>query len=675
MSDSSDRPIVEGILRDAIKLHFKNNQSCDLGPLWQDYNAFCQYPTESGEQYIMCRRFECSAKALKGGKWVIQVRITTATIDGKTFEDYYRLGEVHLLAQRLEAKRRDRVNRQNRPVAVRVLHQYKSGSTEVKALELEDFDRVFDHAKLSTREQRALAASELKCKQFNKAPISFPLSEIRLILDTKITQEEHSETIIEPDDRGVLMGQVWSFLSGVVAFGRRLELSAQPIDAESFESYHVLLPAVQVRDSSGSVTILKGPADASEEAIKSRALARATHVRRNGFLVRRPINPALGWPAELTRVRGERMRRDLEFLLSEQGVEAKLGLIQFNHVQDLRRKLDEGGHDSLLAVLPEPSYSPQQADDTHEKLKRLIEVPSQCIHYDNTLPQEWANKPWREFRTAQPKLANRVRDRYELCLANLLVKHHWFPFVPAQPFHYNVHVGLDVGGVHDTSAVACIGYGFRRPLELLLFRPEEIPIQVEQKEPIPTDCLYRGLLTLFETVEAELTACGLTPDFDTVLFYRDGLLLGGGDAWNERGALERLHAELRHRKWVSATTTWTALEIMKGGEGWRVLRNHGGVINPLVGKCLFPFEDERMALVCTTGAPYLPQGTARPPKVHIVDISGEANRGRVLTDLVWECDMCFSKPDMGMSLPWVLNVADTGALQLSRSYKITGITA
>jgi hypothetical protein len=47
---------------------------------------------------------------------------------------------------------------------------------------------------------------------------------------------------------------------------------------------------------------------------------------------------------------------------------------------------------------------------------------------------------------------------------------------------------------------------------------------------------------------------------------------------------------------------------------------------------------------------------------------------RVLRDLVWQADMCFTKVDMGMSLPWVLQVADQGALQLSRSYQITGIT-
>jgi hypothetical protein len=46
----------------------------------------------------------------------------------------------------------------------------------------------------------------------------------------------------------------------------------------------------------------------------------------------------------------------------------------------------------------------------------------------------------------------------------------------------------------------------------------------------------------------------------------------------------------------------------------------------------------------------------------------------VIQDVVWQADMCFTKPDMGMSLPWVLNVADKGALQLSKSYRICGIT-
>lgn len=100
-TDDGDRLIVEGILREAFKNRFKNVDFPELGPLWQDYNAFCQYPATSGDEYLMCRRFACTANKLCGGVWVLQIAITTATIDGRTFEDYYLSGSVDLLAQML----------------------------------------------------------------------------------------------------------------------------------------------------------------------------------------------------------------------------------------------------------------------------------------------------------------------------------------------------------------------------------------------------------------------------------------------------------------------------------------------------------------------------------------------------------------------------------------------
>ncbi len=149
---------------------------------------------------------------------------------------------------------------------------------------------------------------------------------------------------------------------------------------------------------------------------------------------------------------------------------------------------------------------------------------------------------------------------------------------------------------------------------------------------------------------------------------------GDGDSWNEREALHRLHQHYLKRGIVTENSTWTAVEVMKGAEGWRVFRSGAEVTNPLVGLCAFPFDDDRTAIVCTTGAPFLTQGTACPLLARIIDIHGHADRNRVVEDLIWQSDLCFTKPDMGMSLPWVLNVADNGALQLSRSYKITGIT-
>ena len=114
---------------------------------------------------------------------------------------------------------------------------------------------------------------------------------------------------------------------------------------------------------------------------------------------------------------------------------------------------------------------------------------------------------------------------------------------------------------------------------------------------------------------------------------------------------------------------------MKQAEEWRLLRYKDGVINPMVGQCILPFDEENMALVCTTGAPYLSQGTANPLKVCALDIHGHACLEEVIYDLIGEADMCFTKPDTGRSLPWVLHVADTGALQLARSYRVSGITA
>jgi hypothetical protein len=171
-----------------------------------------------------------------------------------------------------------------------------------------------------------------------------------------------------------------------------------------------------------------------------------------------------------------------------------------------------------------------------------------------------------------------------------------------------------------------------------------------------------------------LTETGVKPDFDRVLFFRDGPLLGDGDAWNELDALRAVHRQLCDNRWISEHAVWTAVEVMKNAEEWRVMVGRNGVSNPLVGQCVFPFDEEATVLVCTTGLPYLPQGTASPLKINIIDVQGRASRKEVIRDLVWEADMCFTKPDMGMSLPWVLHVADVGALQVSRSYRISGIT-
>ena len=127
---------------------------------------------------------------------------------------------------------------------------------------------------------------------------------------------------------------------------------------------------------------------------------------------------------------------------------------------------------------------------------------------------------------------------------------------------------------------------------------------------------------------------------------------------------------------MSPNAVWTAVEIHKRAENLRLFRRTNELIagNPLAGQCVLGFSRPDEALVCTTGEPYLTQGTASPLIVRKVDLIGTATMESVLEDTVWESDMGYTKPDMARGLPWVLHVADTGALQAARSYRITGIT-
>lgn len=675
-TNPSHRKLIAGILREAAKKQFKENHSDALGVLWQDFDRFCQSPRGSrGEDFLFCRKFGFAPKVLRDNRWVMQVTVSTAAVDGRTFRDYYLDGSVGLLAEMIEAKQANRVDRQNRPVGVRVLRDRSTAmQADVVVLDLESPDLIFGHATLSRNEQANLVEGGVLCRPFNKPPLRVAMDEARLILDAQLTGADHSETIISPEERLLLSGHVRDLLHGMEAHGNQIPLADAPVDVSAFPALLIAPPRLRVKGPHGTEHVLPPCVRVNESALRDRARDRLDRVKRHGFLDQRPINPLLACPRFFGPDRARRMRDDLNRILRSEGIDYSFDEFLYNDVEHLNSHIVRREYDALLAVLPEGGRAPYREDDTHERIKRRIEVPSQCIHHDHTLPLSWVSRTHHEFREAQRNLAGRIRQRYELCLWNLLVKHHWVPFAPNDAFRYNIQVGLDVGGRHNNRALACLGYGFADPRRGLLFRPEEIPIDTQKAEPIPTDSLYVGLLQLFESTHQELSGASESPNFESVLFFRDGRLLGDGDAWRELDALKRLHGELLQRGWVSDRSVWTAVEVMKQAGYWRVMRFTDGVDNPVVGHCLSPFDDDETALVCTTGAPYLTQGTASPLMVTFVDVHGAARRDDVLRDLVWSADLCFTKLDMGMRLPWVLHVADAGALQAARSYKITGVT-
>jgi hypothetical protein len=471
-ADGQGRAILCGILREAIKKRFKDEVTSELGPLWQDYDSFCQAPDAArDEEYLMCRRFGFAIKSLAGGRIAVMCAVGTTAIDGNTFEGYYRDGRVASLAEMIEAKQGNRLTRRNRPVGVRVLQQCLGESTATRVLDLDDIEMVLADGRLPSGSQQSLGRQTLRCKPFNGSVVDVPLSELRLVLDTQITQEDHGETIIDPGERFSWAQRIRGFIDGIEVASTPIQLSETPLDAEEFDFVLMPPPAVRVRGSNGNEQVIDQPRQMNEQDLQKRARLRSEAIRRNGFLVRRPMDPLLAWPERLGRERGGRMKRDVEEIWTKQGFEVGFGIVFYKDVADIEAAIANGTYDVLLAVLPEGSRAPYRPDDTHETIKQRVQLPSQCIQHDRTLPAKWATRPFEDFQREDARRAQRILQSYELCLGNLLVKHHCFPFAPRDAFHYNTHVGLDVGGVHNTNAMACIGHGFRRPINELFFRP------------------------------------------------------------------------------------------------------------------------------------------------------------------------------------------------------------
>lgn len=491
----SHRKVIEGILREAVKKHFKDNQSNTLGALWQDYDRFCQAPAPEGsgdEEFLFCRKFGVTTKVLRGGRWVMQVFVNTVTVDKRTFGAYYLNGDVSKLAAMIEAKRAKRTNRQNRPVATRVLRDQSAPSRiVVAALELSDPGSIETHGRLSRQDQSRLAGGNVSCQAFGQSPTQVPMSQVRLILDTQLTGGDHTETIIEPEERCRLARHVRDFLHGLHAYGRMIPLAESPTDASTLPTRFIPPPALRVKDRDRGESLIPACTRVDEVSLQNRGRRRTEHIRRNGFLHQRPINPLIAWPERFGLARAQRMRDDLNQILRSEGIEFSFKEFLYRDAEQLNSYIQQERFDTLLAVLPEGGQAPYRDGDMHESIKQRIRVPSQCIHHDHTLPPSLVDRTQQEFNDSQRKLAVRIRQRYELCLWNLLVKHHWVPFAPNDPFRFNVHIGLDVGGRHNNHAMACLGYGFATPREGIFLRPEEIPIDTQKAEPIPTDSLYR----------------------------------------------------------------------------------------------------------------------------------------------------------------------------------------
>lgn len=677
--DPEHEAIICGLIRESIKRTLKEYSGDELGPLWRCFGDFCQMPAhQSAGDYQFCRKFTVQPVVLSGGRYVVRIAIHTVCLDGRTLDSYYREAKVEDLAELVEAKRGERTDRKGRPIGVQVWRDLStSHSSDGELLSLADVDTLLEQRHLSAAEQRRHAAGEIQCDRFMKPPEWIKLSELRLVLNTDITTEQHSETIISPDERLRLEARMRQAIDGLTVVGRTLHLKSEPIKASDFVLTHVRPPSVRVKDEWGNIRSVDSSARVDFESLKDRARRRCLVIERHGFVHSHAINPALAWPVKLPETRARRMESDLNYILRKRNIEQQFQLIRYRDVADLESKLAHGGYDAVMVVLPEHSSKPYLGRDTHEQLKQRLEIPSKCIHFDNTLPEDLVAVRPSQFNEGQRRVAKRVRGQYRLTLDHLLIKHGWMPFEPNEAFKFNVQVGLDVGGQRNDTVVACLGYGFAELDTPFSFHMHRIPVPTGNAEPIPTTELAQGLINLFESVLGKADASGIQISLDSVLFIRDGAMLGDGDRWNEYEALEMLLNSMQEKGRVSAGAQWAVAEIHKRAEFWRMYDVQGRtVFNPLVGRCV-QLGDSNEALLATTGRPYLSrgQGSAQLLKVVGRNLCGDVVFSDIIQDVAWGADMGLTQPGMGRSLPWVLHGADAGALQASRGYKLLGVNA
>ena len=683
----SNQKLVLAILQDAIKKHFKNADTDALGPLWRDYGDYCQMPPEGIESSLaFCRKFNVRPKFLSDQRLVIQIGVSTITLDGQTLSSYYERGSAEQVAELIDSSRERYSTRNGDPGRIRVWNDLRpDGRVDARVVEIETPEELIAHADLPPNQQRSIASSTVSCIEFPDKQFDLRLSHLRLIRGNWTTGGQHRQTILSPQQRSQLRDKVVDVLDGFVVHDCAASVSAEPVSATKFRTLNIVPPAIQVRSDWGQTRVIAAPDEFNADLLQRRYRNRRVAIGRNGFLRHSPVKPLLAWPRQVVVKRRDRqtiqqdlveaMRGTLNTRFDERKIDACIESHIYSDVDELRQYVDANGFDALYAILPEPSGRTYQNDDTHELIKQRIGVPSQCMHYNNTLADHVALKPDDRLTDDDKEAVRRSIQQYDLCIDNLLVKCGWLPFMPAEPFRFNVHVGIDVGGRNNDTVMVSLCHGLADPSGEIVFRAQRIRVDVKQPEPIPSESLAMGIREIMDFVRTELSSAGLPANLEDVLFFRDGAMLGRDDRWNEKDGLNQLREALISDRVIDGSGVWAVAEAHKRGELWRVEGNRGGVHeNPIVGQCIIGFERPDEALVCTTGQPFLRQGTAKPTIVRVHAIHGEIEIDSVLVDYIREADMGFTKFDVGHSLPWILRIADSGAQQLSREYKLSGIT-
>lgn len=245
---------------------------------------------------------------------------------------------------------------------------------------------------------------------------------------------------------------------------------------------------------------------------------------------------------------------------------------------------------------------------------------------------------YRPVPALKGRLAGYLRN---VAITKLLLTNQRWPFVLATPLHADVTVGIDVK--NNSAGLLVVGdQGSDIRSDVRVSRQKERLLAAQTATYIG-DVLRR---------EAEARGRALS----TIVIHRDGR------AWrSELDGIHRALDRLRSEGFVAADARYAVVEISKSSPAplrlYEIASNRNGqvrVYNPRVGAA-YRIGD-REAYLCSTGYPFLRQGTAHP--LHVIQVDGTLPFVEALEDLYSLTALTWTQPDGCSRYPITIKLND-----------------
>jgi hypothetical protein len=470
------------------------------------------------------------------------------------------------------------------------------------------------------------------------SPLCYP------VLSTDDLGREHTTSLSPPDERGAY------FRSLLRKHLATLTLDKQPIlpDMRPLQIKRRIFSVPEFRFGKGKVLAVKSGRNPDGVPLKDLGRARLNMLgdSKAGVYESDPLDHQVFiLPRSVQDSFGPRFLEDLSAKVSEYLPGQSPYQPQIIVYDDTRSRRFAAQAEAILTAIeqarPRASYGvamihrPRDRNNGKEdplaafltrKLRDDWDIRLAVIHADSSnrlyhaVTDGQGRRVYKPHPKCQGKLSGYLRN---VVLNHVLLNNQRWPFVLASPLHAELTVGVDVK--NNTCGLLAVG---RHGSEVRF-----LPHTSKQKEQL-LEAQFAAYLT--EIVEAEASQRN-TP-IESLVVHRDGRVFA-----SEIAGLQRATTRLRNDGALAVDAPIAVVEISKTSPvpvRLFVRTADGKLRNPQVGTWYRAGDDE--AYICTTGWPFLRQGTANP--LHIRRAWGEIPIDQLAEDLYALSTLAWTQP-------------------------------